>query len=207
MFIPKKFRSEDREVLKRIIDKQSFSLVISDKGKIRATHTMMMLNEEDPNQLKVEVHISNANPQAKELQNGDEVLLDFMAANTYISSSWYNHINASTWNYEAVQIYGKVQIMNHDELLSHLTKLTRKFEKSEAKPMYVENMGSVFVEKEMKGAFGFFVIPTEIDVARKLSQNRNDEDYANIINHLETRKEGDDVEIAQKMNEIRPSKG
>lgn len=50
--------------------------------------------------------------------------------------------------------------------------------------MMVEKMGSEFVEKEMKGAFGFRY-STEIHIAQKLSQNRNDEDYQNIIKNLE----------------------
>lgn len=206
MFIPKIFRCTDHEVLKRIIDEQSFAMVISNKEKLRATHTMMLLNEEDPNQLKVEVHISRANPQAKILKDGDEVLLDFLGDNAYVSSSWYNHINASTWDYEAVQIYGIVKIMHHDELLHHLTKLTYKFEKTEIHPMFVEKMGEKFVEKEMNGAFGFFVLPTEVHIAQKLSQNRNDEDYQSVIQHLEDKGKPMETRLANKMKIILSSR-
>jgi transcriptional regulator len=38
---------------------------------------MMMLNENDPENVYIETHISRANPQAKTLKNGDEVLCDF----------------------------------------------------------------------------------------------------------------------------------
>ncbi|MDQ1855817.1 MULTISPECIES: FMN-binding negative transcriptional regulator [unclassified Chryseobacterium] len=202
MFIPKLYRSEDFDVMRKIIKENSFALLISSVDKIRATHSMMMLNEDDPQNAYIETHISRANPQAKALKNGDEVLCDFLGSHTYISSSWYDHINVSTWNYEAVQIYGKVEIMNHDELYAHLDKLTSKYESFQQCPMMVKDMGKEFVEKEMKGAFGIKVIPTEIFIKQKLSQNRKENDFNNIITQLE---QSDDNarKIAEKMKLIK----
>ncbi|MDC8098411.1 FMN-binding negative transcriptional regulator [Chryseobacterium rhizosphaerae] len=186
MFIPKLYRSEDFNVMKAIISENSFALLISSVDKIRATHSMMMLNEDNPENSYIETHISRANPQAKILKNGDEVLCDFLGAHAYISSSWYDHVNVSTWNYEAVQIRGKVELMDHDELYAHLDKLTSKYEKFQQCPMMVKDMGKEFVEKEMKGAFGIKIIPTEIFIKQKLSQNRKESDFNNIISQLET---------------------
>lgn len=198
MFIPKLYKSEDYNLMKEIIRENSFALLISSVDKIRATHSMMMLNEDNPENIYIETHISRANPQAKTLTNGDEVLCDFLGAHSYISSSWYDHINVSTWNYEAVQIYGKVELMNHDELYQHLDKLTSKYEKFQQCPMMVKDMGKEFVEKEMKGAFGLKIIPTEIFIKQKLSQNRKEDDFENIILNLE---KGDENgrQIAEKM--------
>lgn len=202
MFIPKLYRSEDYDVMKQIIRENSFALLISSVDKVRATHSMMILNEDDSENPYIEAHISRANPQAKTLKNGDEVLCDFLGAHTYISSSWYDHVNVSTWNYEAVQIYGKIEVMNHDELYAHLEKLTSKYEKFQQCPMMVKDMGKEFVEKEMKGAFGVKIIPTEIFIKQKLSQNRKEADFHNIISHLE---ESDDNarKIAHKMKSIK----
>ncbi|WP_395971760.1 FMN-binding negative transcriptional regulator [Chryseobacterium cucumeris] len=202
MFIPKLYRSEDYGLMREIIKENSFALLISSVDKIRATHSMMMLNEDDPQNTYIETHISRANPQAKTLQDGDEVLCDFLGAHTYISSSWYDHINVSTWNYEAVQIRGKVEIMDHDELYVHLDKLTSKYENFQQCPMMVKDMGREFVEKEMKGAFGIKVIPTEIFIKQKLSQNRKESDFNNIISQLE---QSDDNarKIAEKMKLIK----
>ncbi|OCA70872.1 transcriptional regulator [Chryseobacterium artocarpi] len=202
MFVPKLFRSEDLNLMREIIRENSFALLISSVDKIRATHSMMMLNESDPENAYIETHISRANPQAKILKNGDEVLCDFLGAHTYISSSWYDHINVSTWNYEAVQVYGKVELMDHDELYSHLEKLTSKYEQFQQCPMMVKDMGKEFVEKEMKGAFGIKVIPTEIFIKQKLSQNRKENDFNNIISQLE-QSDDDARRIAEKMKLIK----
>jgi len=201
MFIPKLYRSEDFNLMKQIIKENAFALLISSVNKIRATHSMMMLNEDDPENIYIETHISKANPQAKILKNDDEVLCDFLGAHTYISSSWYDHINVSTWNYEAVQIYGKVKLMTPEELYKHLEKLTAKYEKFQKCPMLVDKMGKEFVEKEMKGAFGLKIIPTEIFIKQKLSQNRKEADFKNIISHLENSDENG-KKIAEKMKLI-----
>jgi transcriptional regulator len=198
MFIPKLYKSEDLNLMKEIVRENSFALLISSEDKIRATHSMMILNEDDVENIYIESHISRVNPQAKILKNGDEVLCDFLGAHTYISSSWYDHTNVSTWNYEAVQIYGKVELMNHDELYNHLDKLTSKYEKFQQCPMMVKDMGKEFVEKEMKGAFGLKIIPTEIFIKQKLSQNRKEHDFQNIISNLENSDENG-KRIAEKM--------
>ena len=199
MFIPKLYKSEDYNLMKEIIKENSFALLISSVDKIRATHSMMMLNEDDSENIYIETHISRANPQAKTLKNGEEVLCDFLGAHIYISSSWYDHINVSTWNYEAVQIYGIVELMNHDELYQHLDKLTSKYEQAQQCPMMIKDMGKEFVEMEMKGAFGLKIIPTEIFIKQKLSQNRKENDFQNIILNLE---KGDEngKRISEKMN-------
>lgn len=185
MYVPKLYRSEDYNVMKEIIRENAFAMLISSGDRIRATHSMMMLHEDDPENTYIETHISRANPQSKTLKNEDEVLCDFLGAHSYISSSWYDHINVSTWNYEAVQIYGKVQLMDQEELYKHLEKLTSRFEKNQQCPMMVEDMGKAFVEKEMKGAFGIKIIPNEIFIQQKLSQNRKEHDFQNIISNLE----------------------
>lgn len=198
MFIPKLYKSEDYQLMKEIIRENAFALLISSVDKIRATHSMMMLNEDDTENIYIETHISKANPQAKTLKNGDEVLCDFLGAHTYISSSWYDHINVSTWNYEAVQMYGKVELMNQEELYNHLDKLTSKYENFQQCPMMVKDMGREFVEKEMKGAFGLKITPTEIFIKQKLSQNRKEHDFQNIISNLENGDENG-KRIAEKM--------
>lgn len=205
MFIPKLYRSEDYNLMKEIIRENAFALLISAADKIRATHSMMLLNEDDPENIYIETHISRANPQAKILKNGDDVLCDFLGAHAYISSSWYDHVNVSTWNYEAVQINGTVELMDSDDLYNHLEKLTSKYEKLQKCPMMVKDMGKEFVEKEMKGAFGLKIIPTEIFIAQKLSQNRKETDFQNIIIQLEN-SDDDGKKIAEKMKQINRKK-
>ncbi len=202
MHIPKLYKSEDLLVMKKIISENAFAMLISSDEKIRATHAMMLLNEKNRESFYLETHISKANPQAKNLKNGNEVLCDFLGSHAYISSSWYDHVNVSTWNYEAVQIRGTVELMDNEELYHHLEKLTFKYENTQKCPMFVEKMGRSFVEKEMKGAFGIKVIPSEIFIKQKMSQNRKDEDYQNIILNLEQSDSANEKNVAEIMKNL-----
>ncbi|MCW4452930.1 FMN-binding negative transcriptional regulator [Kaistella sp. BT6-1-3] len=201
MYIPKIYKSEDQDLMKKIISENGFALLISDKEKLSATHSMFLVNENEGN-FYLETHISKANFQAKVLKDGDEVLCDFLGAHSYISSSWYDHKNVSTWNYEAVQIRGKMKLMNDDELYEHLRKLTFKYEKPQKCPMLVENMGDEYVKNEMKGAFGIHIFPTEIFIVNKLSQNRKESDFRNIIKELEETSDENSRKIAEKMRNL-----
>ena len=155
MYLPKIFKSEDLKLAKEIISENSFSSLIVSSEKILSIKAMILVNQDEEDDFYLEAHLSRANPVAKILANDLEVLCDFIGANTYISSSWYDHINVSTWNYEAVQVYGKVQLMSDDEFYVHLKKLTEKFESPQKCPMTIDKMGDKYVEQEMKGAVGF----------------------------------------------------
>ncbi|MBP0613586.1 FMN-binding negative transcriptional regulator [Chryseobacterium sp. cx-311] len=198
MYIPKIYKSEDRELMKQIISDNGFAMLISNKEKLWATHSMFLLNESGKD-FYLETHVSNGNHQAKVLRDGDEVLCDFLGANAYISSSWYDHINVSTWNYEAVQIRGTVKLMTDDELYLHLHKLTYKYEKQQRCPMFAEEIGEENIRSEMAGAFGMNIFPTEIHIVSKLSQNRDEADFQNIIKELQESPEEHSKKIAEKM--------
>src|SRR5690606_18620281 len=202
MYIPKIYKSEDRQLMKEIITQNAFALLISNKEKLWATHSMFILNESDQD-FYLETHVSRGNLQAQVLKEGDEVLCDFLGANAYISSSWYDHLNVSTWNYEAVQVRGTIKLMTDDELYDHLRKLTLKFEQKHKCPVFAETIGEENIRNEMKGAFGINIFPTEIHIASKLSQNRKDADFQNIIKELQESPEGNSRKIAEKMKNSR----
>ncbi len=92
--------------------------------------------------------------------------------------------------------------MTDDELYEHLRKLTFKYEKPQKCPMLVENMGDEYMKNEMKGAFGIYIFPTEISIVNKLSQNRNESDFRNIIKELEESSDGNSQRIAEKMRNL-----
>lgn len=206
MFIPKIYRSEDKKLMKKIISENAFAMLLSYKEKLFATHSVFIIKETITEDFYLETHLSKANLQAKNFENGDEVLCDFLGAHTYISSSWYNHTNVSTWNYEAVQIRGTIEIMQYDELYAHLEQLTNKYEESQKCPMTVAKMGKEFVEKEMQGALGLKIFPTEIHIAEKLSQNRKEEDFQKIIEELENSPKENAKKIAKSMRKLKNNK-
>ena len=201
MHIPKYYREEDRKKIVEFLRSNGFPALVSHDGEnLLATHLPVEVVENADGSLTILGHMSRANPQWKSF--GDqEVLLIFQGAHTYISPRWYNHVNVPTWNYINVHVYGKVRMLEGEELRSLLSELIAKHETGTGYSM--DGLPADFEEKEMRGVAGFALEVTRLDAASKLSQNRDDESYASIISHLEAR--GDDVsaEIAHEMKERR----
>lgn len=55
----------------------------------------------------------------------------------------------------------------------------------------------------MKGAFGINIVPTEIYIANKLSQNRNDNDFEKIILNLDQSDFDNEKKMAELMRQNR----
>ena len=167
-----------------------------DGEELVATHLPVEIIAGEGDALTILGHMSRANPQWKSFGE-QEVLLIFQGAHTYISPRWYNHVNVPTWNYMMVHIYGRVQAVEGEELHLLLSQLVGSHEAGTS--YRLENLPEDFVQKEMKGVFGFALNVTRIDAGYKLSQNRDDEDHENIICELEKRGDENSKEVAKGM--------
>lgn len=197
MYIPQYHREEDRHTILAFLRQNNFPALVSFDGERPvATHTPTEVVEDERGGLTVYGHLSRANPQWKTFGH-QEVLLIFQGAHTYISPRWYNHLNVPTWNYMMIHVYGNVRLMRDGELLGFLTRLVQAHEVNTA--YRLEGLPQEFVDKEMKGVVGFAVEVTRIDAGYKLSQNRNDEDHANIVRELDRRGDADSVKVASAM--------
>jgi transcriptional regulator len=87
--------------------------------------------------------------------------------------------------------------MQGTELFALLNRLVQKHELNTS--YRLEDLPRDFVEKEMKGIFGFAIEVTRIDAGYKLSQNRDDEDHENIVQELDKRGDQDSMEVAKSM--------
>ncbi len=96
MYIPKLYREEDQEKILEFLRTNNFpALVTYDGEKPLATHLPVEVIEAEDGALTILGHMSRANPQWKSF-GGQEVLLIFQGAHTYISPRWYSQVNVST---------------------------------------------------------------------------------------------------------------
>ena len=203
MFIPNDYKNENIEEVKDFLNENSFGILLSQlDGKISGTHIPMELDIDENGKDVLVGHIAKANPQSKNLKNEDEILAIFNGPHSYISSSWYQKENVPTWNYVAVHVYGKVKIIEGEELLESLKKLVDKYEKNSENPVSVEKMSSRTL-KQINGIIGFSIKITEIQAAYKLSQNREEKDFHNITNELEKNGDLNSIRVAKEMKKIK----
>ena len=197
MYIPKLYREEDKEKILEFLKQNNFpALVTYDGEKPIATHLPVEVIEAEDGALTVVGHMSRANPQWKSF-GGEEVLLIFQGPHNYISPRWYDHVNVPTWNYMMAHLYGKVRLVEGEELYALMSRLVQKHEVQTGYSL--EGLPEDFVKKEMKGIVGFAVDVTRVEASYKLSQNRNDADHENIIRELEERGDEQSAGVAQTM--------
>jgi len=127
----------------------------------------------------------------------------FSGPHHYISSSWYNHINVPTWNFIAVHVYGKVQVMNEENFYEALRRLVNRYEATSKNPVSVDSMPQEFVRKLIKGAVEFEISIDKIEGKWKLSQNRDDESVRTVIRELEELNDYNAKMIAEEMKKLR----
>lgn len=202
MFIPNNYKNENIEEVKDFLNQNSFGILISQvDGKIAGTHIPMQLDTDKNGENVLVGHIAKANPQSKYLKGEEEILAIFNGPHSYISSSWYQKEDAPTWNYIAVHVYGKVKIIEGDELLESLKKLVDKYEKNSENPISVESMSSTTL-KQVNGIVGFSIKIHEMQAAYKLSQNR-EIDYHSITNELKKKGDSNSMGIVNEMGKTK----
>ena len=203
MYTPKLYREEDRTRILEFLQQNDFATVVAHDGeKPVASHLLVEVIEHGGGWF-VNSHMSRANPLWKVFERNSEILVIFQGPHTYITPTWYNHLNVPTWNYQAVHLYGRPRLVtDQEEAYQLLKRLTDRYEKSDLYRM--ETLPRDFVEKEMKGVMAFTIEVTQIQANYKLSQNRNDEDYWNIVSNLETREDELSHDVAGAMRKQRP---
>lgn len=199
MFIPKHFQVKDINEIKEMIEKHSFATIVTtDKGKPIATHLPLQLTEEGEDYF-ITGHMAYGNPQWKTFETSESVLVIYQGPHAYISSSWYEHENVPTWNYQAVHVYGQASILSEEELKLDLITLLEKHEKHRENAILWDKLSPQVLEGQLKGIVGFKIKVQEIQAAYKLSQNRNKEDYDNIVEKLQEEENLHSQQLAEVM--------
>lgn len=184
MYVPKYYKVSDLEEIKEFIQHNSFATIISiRKGKPIAAHIPVLLKKIE-NDYYLTGHLAYGNPLWKTFEEVQDILVIFNGPHAYISSSWYEHENVPTWNYQAVHVYGKASLIEGIDLEQDLTSLLEKYESFRENPVLWDKLSPELLQQEMKGIKGFKIKVEEVQAAYKLSQNRNASDYANIIKEL-----------------------
>jgi len=158
------------------------------QGQPVATHIPVLIEEREDKTF-LQAHVMRKQKHTVTFEENPNVLAIFSGAHTYVSASWYeNKTVASTWNYQAVHAKGILHWKDETFLKALLTKLTENFEADPGSPSLVSKMDTNYVRDMMKAITAFEIEITALEHVFKLSQNRDEKSYENIIGHL---KDGD----------------
>ncbi|PJJ11061.1 PaiB family negative transcriptional regulator [Flavobacterium sp. 1] len=199
MYIPDLYKNKDKEAIRTFLKANAFGILINQtNGKLWATHIPLELEINKDGEEILMGHISKENPQWTAFESDDQVLAVFTGPHAYISSSWYDHENVPTWNYSAVHIYGKIKIVEGDAVIDSLTKLVDKYEQNSKCPIRVADLSKKTM-MQTRGIVAFEIKVEEIQAKNKMSQNRDNKNYANIISELEKTENPQSMAVAKEM--------
>ena len=190
MYLPPAFEENDPHVLWEIIRAHPLGLLISqDDGHIVANAIPFAAGGDGKTLL---AHLAKANTQWRTLA-GQEVLIVFQGANTYVSPQWYESKRehgrvVPTWNYSMVQVRGRVRVIDDKGwLLRQVSGLTNHHEQNmgQGQPWAVGDAPTEFIQSQLKGIVGIEIAISQLTGKLKASQNRPAPDRAGVVKGLE----------------------
>ena len=182
------FKEKEGEVVLEFMRNHPFIFLsgADAENKPVATQIPVFIDEKD-GKLFLTGHIMKNTDHHKAFEKNPNVLAVFTGPHVYVSATWYDDpYQASTWNYMSVHAKGTIRFGDADDLVSILKRLTLYYENNNAASTTVfDNLPSVYKERLMKAIIAFEVEITSIDNVFKLSQNRDEKSFLNIIAKLQ----------------------
>ena len=195
------FKEEDREVVLQFMREHPFAFLtgVNHENKPVATQVPVFIDEKE-GKLFLTGHIMRNTDHHKAFEQNANVLAVFTSPHVYVSGTWYDDPHqASTWNYISVHAKGNIRFGDGGDLAAILKRLTLHYENNNtASTTIFDNLPSEYTGRLMKAIVAFEVEITSIENVFKLSQNRDEKSFRNIMDKLN--EQGSDARfIAEEM--------
>lgn len=177
------FRTEDRDRLRMLVEEIGFGMVfLTTPEGPRVAHTPLLWSGAG----KLRFHLARGNALTGHL-DGATALVTVNGPDGYISPRWYdNRDTVPTWDYVALEMEGRVTMLDEAELDAMLYDFIDRHEtRLDGVRWYASEASEAMWKRLLTGIRGF-----ELDIAQwrptiKLSQKRNDEERARIATGVE----------------------
>ena len=195
------FKEKDQQVVLDFIHQHPFAFIAGCDAESKPVATQIPVFIEERNEkLFMTGHMMRNTDHHKAFEKNANVLCVFTGHHTYVSASWYsNPHQASTWNYMSVHVKGQLRFLDEQGLIEVLKKTSLHFENGNASSSTTfDNLPTEYTSRLMKAIIAFEVKVESIDNVFKLSQNRDEKSYQNIIGELQ-QQDADAKTIADEM--------
>jgi transcriptional regulator len=179
----RKFHVTDREAMAAFVREQGFGLLVAPTPQgLRAVHVPVLLDGE-----RLLFHVSKGNLIHDVLLAGADALFVATGAHGYISPDWYGlDDKVPTWNYQAVELEGRVEALDREGLVVLLDALSDEHEARLApKPIWRrDKMSEGRFEGLCKAITGFALHIAERRGTAKFDQDKAPEVRARVADEL-----------------------
>ena len=200
------FKAADPTFVINLVRQYPFAVLMgsNNQGFPVATQVPLFLEERENGNFLVG-HIMRKTDHHKTFEENNNVMALFHGPHSYVSASSYvDPRQASTWNYLSVQASGKISFLDNKALVEILKMTTAAFEENQSVSSFDE-LKEDYVKENLHAIIAFEIKIEKLDHTFKLSQNKDEQTFQNILVHLE---KGDEQskEVAMHMRRNRINK-
>jgi transcriptional regulator len=161
-------------------------------------HVPFLLDEDGQT---IWLHLVRSNPIARALAEPQPCKIAVSGPDSYVSPDWYGAVDqVPTWNYIAVHLTGRLELLPQDRLHDLLDRESALFEQQllPKQPWTSDKMSEGVMDRMMRA-----IVPCRMDVTRvdgtwKLNQNKPDEVRLRAADHIESSGLGTDLDALAK---------
>lgn len=203
-------KEQDEQVVKDFIARYPFAFVSGCDAQQRpvATQVPVFIEEQDGRRI-LRGHIMKNTDHHQAFLHNPNVLVVFTGHNSYVSGTWYSNPHTpSTWNFMSVHIKGIMRFLDREGLVDVLRTTTLHFERNDPHSTTVyDNIPQAFLDRVLHAIVAFEIEVVAIDTVFKLSQDRDQASYRNIMARLNEQGESGQViaaEMAKREKSVFP---
>lgn len=182
------FQEKNKDEIISFIHAHPFATLIGVGEDMRPVATQIpVLLKERAGDFFLQGHFMKQTDHHKAFLQNPEALVLFTGPHTYVSASWYeNKQQASTWNYMTVHARGTIELLDATALPGMLEELTSHFEQNPSSPSLYKELPEDYISRLSKAIVAFEIKLLQTDAVFKLSQNRDEQSFDNIVTKLST---------------------
>lgn len=191
MYRPGAFVEDDPARLAALIRARPLASLVVHAGEgLVAAHAPMLAEQDADGRITALIgHVARANPFWS-AADGADVLALFSGPDAYVSPSMYPSKRehgqvVPTWNYARIEARGRLTVeADPERVRPYFERLTDLLEADRAEPWGVDDAPERYIGKLQHALIGLRIEITDIRGALKLSQNRNEDDHAGVLDGL-----------------------
>jgi transcriptional regulator len=206
MYVPAHFAAADLAKIAAFVDRAGAADLVTFDGTQPVSTLLPVIWDRTEGQTgRLIGHVARSNPQWSTAAAGVPALAIVHGPQAYISPSWYESTKehgrtVPTWNYTTVHFTGPVTFRRDEDWLRDVvTRLTERYEAGRERRWWVSDAPEQFIVGQLRAIVGVELLVERIEAKNKLSQNRPQQDRANVITALRAERGDGDRAIAELM--------
>jgi len=199
------YTEEDQQKVIAFMKENSFATItgIGEQYPV-ASHIPLEVEVQDNGKIFLTGHLMKKTDHHIAFEKNNNVLVIFNGPHTQVSASWYTDpAMGSTWNYMTVHAKGKIKFKDEAGTVEAVKAITNKYEGHD-RPSSFHNISQEYIDKMVKAIVGFSIEIESLENTFKLSQNRDEKSYDNIVHKL--KEQDGDAKVIGEIMEQRKSK-